>query len=369
MRGWGLGAPLFAAVVISGCLGGDGLDDLAVSPAAPNPFPLSFGGDSGLPWTRETPPTLAAPPTWAVGEWWKVRLTTTAYAQTAEFRTVVVGVDGDSYLVGMERDRFEGLPLIMHSPALGEVSRRDLTYDAHDHPFQLLDFPLTQGKSWATHFWGPARTAALTVRETNETTATVEIVHPSGAVGRLRYDAVQGTIVQYELTTYRFEVVDHGFGFEGVVRVPARMDLVFCHGRTLVTTTIGAQCAAGGHSLPTSTVAVPAVYEAFTAALLLAPAPVPGLETVGNPLPYRLVVDTPSGERHEALRLPTEGASMRLIHGGDPAGSWVIEALAPGPGTALFEGVTYRVYDVELPRGCLRSPAPAGVQAQACPAG
>lgn len=350
MQPGGLLVPgLVVAVALAGCLAApEPVDPSALIDDAFAGLPR-LGSSSDLPLLRASA-TLDAPPAWALGEWWTYRIESLLAGTTHEATRVVAGEVGASYLVGMPADKYEEILFIFHFPGLGAVNKTNLGFDAHDLFLQHLQFPLAEGATWTTQWYnGDPMEAVVTKVEGSR--ADVSLAHPVRAIN-LTYDAAVGDIVAFDVAGYlRYEVVDHGFGYQGEVRIPYEEDLVVCHGRANGVSVIDA-CAAGDlPGGPADTVVIGGDYDRLSFALILrggaAPAPLPApLPTQGL---FALEVTAPDGKQYAAAKSPQEPGVVLDVYGhDDPLGAWEMRAFAGGVGSVLFEGAAYKVLDVTL---------------------
>lgn len=347
---------LLLAVGLAGCLGAPPDDGGAGAATVPSDEGPHFGLASDL-FPERPPgyaPTLDAPPEYAVGEWWTYEMTFPTYDRTAEITRVVAGAEGGpqgNYLIGWDVETFDHAVMVLHFPGFGQVNRTTLGFEAHDLMIELVNFPLTDGASWTTQWYsGTPLPAEVTSVDADAGTARVHLENEQRTID-LTYDADLGVISEMTISDYlTLEVVDHGFGFDGIARVPYGHDLLFCHGRVVGVVAIE-PCAldlmdpsVGG---PDIEVDVPDGYTGASFGLLMqdldATAPVGlGVHTVE--------VTDPDGTTYAAEKLPTDGSTKLVPHGAEVGtGTWQVRAVAGGAGLSLFEGVAYTIYDVEEP--------------------
>lgn len=351
---------LAAVLALAGCLGA--VDDEPVgsasSPSAAGAADAAGGSTpaaaaelgSASPLPTEPPTngsrTLREAPTYRVGEHWTIDVQFMLSGNEATIQRVVAGTQGDDYLVGMPTESWNDETIVVHFPGMGRVDRTNLSFDAHDRPLQFLDFPLTEGHTWETQWYGgsPLEGKVVTV---DGDQAEVRLEGESMSV-RLVYDASAGAVTTFEVPGYlKYEVTDHGYGFQGEVRVPANRDLVFCHGRAGVAIPVEAcQVQATSPRGPVESVDLADNYDRVSYALLAA-----DLATAGPVAPgvHRVAVTHPSGQEETLVKGPHE-PGYKLSVGGDaePVGTWTVEAEAAGGGLAILEGVGYDSYTVTL---------------------
>lgn len=340
---------LAVTLVTVGCIGvmDDTSTDEELETESQGP---ALGLDTSLP-TERTGTTLDTAPGWALGEWWTYTIEASDYGTEGTFTVVVAGEDADDYLVGIPADQEDVLGSIFHIPGIGLVAKEDLTYDAHDAPFKLLDFPLEQGESWASTYWGGTE-MEIAVESVDGTEATLSVTRPADTgdtVGTLVYDATIGNIVSFTPSqdpAYNLELVDHGFDYEGPIKVPYEQDLLLCHGALAAASIEGCALEPGS---PEGTFEIPEGYDHVTGALLAAPAAT--AEGLAPPGAYRIDVTDPHDEMHQLTMLPTETGKLIPLHVDDPTGTWSYQAIAGGPGQILVEGVAHQTLEVTLGDG------------------
>lgn len=336
MRGWSLG--LASLVVASGCLdfGGPAADvPLETAPLGPDVPVLA------APPVLDEPRALDKAPAWKRGEWWLVRLTDFT-GETFEVKRVVAGVEGDNYLVGMPAKQWVNDFMVLHIPGFGEVAQEDLSYETHDVPYEPLRFPLAAGATWATAFEG--RPVKAEVKKADGKRAEIEIVGDNDH-GLLTYDAEVGEIVRWQHDNYAtYEVVAHGFDFEGLVTVPHGHDLVFQHAR------FAAALSSNQPKTPFDEVPVDPAYDRVS---LVVFAGTVAPDTNSPNAYYRETATAPDGKVFQITVTAADGPGLRFLVGQHdrPGGVWKFEHVAAGPGIAVAEGIAYHVYDVDLPSG------------------
>lgn len=335
-------AATFLVVVFGGCLSA-APQELAAPPSRSGGPQLGLA--SGLPTEPRTVATLDEPPAWRLGEWWRTRFSAPPYNIQATFDQVVAGVHGEAYLVGMDLASFSDGVLLLHFPGLGEVNASSLGFDAHDRPFVPLQFPLREGATWETQWYSGAPLSARVTRVAGDE-ADVELTGARSI--QLTYDAQMGAIRRFEILDYGgFEVVEHGYGYQGAVRVPAMQDLVFCHGRSTVVQAVDL-CVTRNATEPRpprETLQLPSTYDRTSFGLFLR-----DLQTSPvAPGVLHIEVTAPNGQTYRATKTPERPGMVLYPYGLDkPGGAWQITAVAGGAGLAILEGVAYVVLDVDV---------------------
>ena len=341
-----------AAVLLAGCAN------------APEPPPATTTptSDGMLPDFKpvepeeEAPRTVLEAPKWKQGEWWKVRMVDSGFTgSTYETTRVVVGQEGDHYLVGMPMHEFNDNFMVLHIPGFGQVTKEDLSFEIHDSLFQPLKFPLVEGETWVTAFEG--RAVTMTVRSVeSETRAVIEMQSNSGQAtdnANLTYDALMGEVVENDMPNYAsYEVVEHGFNYTGIVTVPHMHDVIFQHFR--IGPVWNGQTGAGAVTTITDTVEVDTTYDRVSFGLIFLHASA----AVGGPEPpnaggyYHELARAPTGEEFELTVMPTDSPVKILTVGLErPGGTWTFEHQVGGPGAMGAEGIAYHTYNVEMPSG------------------
>ena len=302
--------------------------------------------------------TLDAPPTLVPGEWWRVRFES-PYTEPTEFLRVVARVEPDgTAVVGMPHDGWWKEAVIFHTPSLGEVAP-DGAYAAHDVPFVPLQFPLEEGATWETAWESEDATLTATVEAVDGTAVDVAFVGVACGITaflgtcqggeseqiRLRYDAAMHTITRFEGPGMTWEVLEHGYGFEGWVTIPRAEDLVFLHGRFGPALDLAGQPA----PFPTDSVEVAGGYNRVS--FILGAGGVAAGEGV-----FRETATAPDGTSYELEKLPGAGPYEALfLEHASPDGAWTFEHLNGGAGLVMAEGVAYHQYDIQVPSAALRT--------------
>ncbi len=321
-------------------------------------------------------------PTWRLGEWWKYRMVSHFDGQIYEFMRVVAGTEHGNYLVGFPVEDFVNDVMVLHVPGYGDIQRADLSYAAHDVPYVPLNFPLEEGKTWVSNFESETNPLTFLVEEVDEVNGTAFISASGGqGSGVFTYDAEFGEISRWYSNGYAdYSIMDHGYNYTGVVRVPHDHDLIFMNGR------IAGVVDAGNFSLnnpapmlPTETIEVAEGYDRASFAAILLDGVVSNGQNVSGVSPstvpvargyYSIKATAPDGTVYEATLGPGDGRSVNIASFGHegPAGTWTLEAIAVGEGIALLEGIGYHSIDIDLPSGCVLASANANHHAQLCKA-
>lgn len=338
---------------------------------SPGPAPSSTGGvqyqDEVVSVAVDTMPrdppargerTLQEAPRWRLGEWWTYTMTDGFTGGTYEFTRVVAGEDraAGNYLVGFPVEAFSNDVMLFHVPGFGDIAQTNLAYETHDAYFQMLDFPLTDGKDWEAEFEGTGKGPALVTVDGDK--AHIELISPSYHV-QATYDPAIGEISEMTINngTYAtYSVTGHGYDYRGLVRVPHAHDLIFIHGRMAGVVDMGQPLLPPSPTTPTDTVEIPAGYDRASFIIAVGGGPAFGLPP--PPGVFRETVTAPDGTVYEAMLTPVDvatGTPLKIIAVGhdDPTGTWTLEHLAAGAGIAFVEGIGFHSIDIELPSGCV----------------
>ena len=296
--------------------------------------------------------TLAAPPRLVPGEWWRIHFTSPLTGVEVEFVRVVGAVDGDTYVIGMPHEGWYKEAVIYHTPCFGDVGSLDLGCRAHNIPFAPLQFPLTDGATWTTQFERPPDLKA-NVKLLSPTEAEILFTDPDGKVEiEMVYDAKIHEVRSFKHAIAVWEVVEHGYGFEGWITIPRGEHLVFEHGRVgapVVGLKPFAAAPLGEPGAPIESVEISGGYNRVSFILAVG-------NVVGAPGgAYRETATAPDGTVYSMESIPGAPLTFQFFEHKDPDGTWELEHLAAGPGIAFIEGIAYHQYDIHLPSGDVRS--------------
>ena len=288
--------------------------------------------------------TLEAAPRLVAGEWWRLKL-----VNGEEVVRVVAEVTDEGYVIGMPHEGWYKELISFHSPALGDVGR-DLSYATHNEVFQPVVFPIEEGATWETVWATVPYTAEVT--EVSGVRATIVLTPAAqpqptdpvfalfgfaGAPATLVYDASMHEIVSFDAGDFLgYEVLEHGYGFEGWVTIPRGEHTAIDHGQ------LGP--ANPGETPGPRTIEVAGGYNRMT--LMQAIFPV-------APGAYRMRAVAPDGT--EFLLESTGEPAILFSEAKDPDGAWVTDDIAAGAGAVYNMGIAYHQYDILLPEGAKRS--------------
>jgi hypothetical protein len=179
------------------------------------------------------------------------------------------------------------------------------------------------------------------------------------------YDPELGEISRLDVKGYAsYEIIGHGYGYEGDVRVPHDHDLVFLHGRILGAQDVRGTILPPTPATPEETVEIGGTYDRLSFTIIL------GAGAIGVDAPagyYAEKVTAPDGTVYQLELLPTEGSLKIAFFGAEtPVGTWTMEHTALGPGVAFVEGIGYHSIDIELPSGCVIESVNAGHHVTPC---
>lgn len=317
--------------------------------------------------------TLNETPTWRLGEWWEYEITSYFDGKRERVERVVAGTERGNYLVGFPIDSFSNFAMVMHHPAYGDIHQDDLGYDTHDAPFSHLKFPLTEGDAWDTTWQNPNNTITMTVEDVDHASgkAVINITQTSTDAlgqqqttdfGRIEYDAELGEAQKMTFNGYaQVEVVDHGYDYQGAVRVPHQHDLVFFHGRLAGAAPIGQSSTGSLFGVapepagPEETIHVEDFYDRVSFAIIIIDVPGFVAQTGMGSGYYEQTATAPDGAEYTLSMTPDEQQALKLafFEHAEPAGEWHLNTVAGGPGQVLFEGIGYHSIEIELPSGCV----------------
>lgn len=362
-------AALLAAIGIAGCVD-DGPENVATEvgdDTEPTEAIPTFGPHSGLPRDIDLVPdrTWEEPPQWILGEWWEIELTSGFTGETSTFTRVVAGKEGENYLVGMPLESFNDEAMIMHFPGFGLIQSNTLGYEAHDFMFEPLSFPLEVDTTWQSLWQGANAVLTHLVADRDDENGLVYLEAGGAQTITYTYDVEMGQIVEFNAPGYAsYRVIDHGYDYEGMVRVPHGHDLTFFHGR--LGPAVGVAQSEGVQVPNTNLLVSPNPIETITisedydrASFILAAFDLAPLLLNAN-LPVSTGVNSitataPDGTSYDLTTLPTQAGHSIVSFAHDlPAGEWTLQTVAAGAMQVFMEGVSYVVFDVDLPSGCVQ---------------
>ncbi len=139
----------------------------------------SDGGNDGGVGASASP--LAAAPTWQVGDYW-------TYQSPRGAVTYVVAEDAGSDYI-MDSSDLESVFMNVRDPisTMGPQAKADLSGSQGSQRVQFFQWPTIAGASWTTTWDGEER--EVTVKETTQSTATMEAVTDDVLIARYTYDA------------------------------------------------------------------------------------------------------------------------------------------------------------------------------------
>ncbi|HWG91275.1 MAG TPA: hypothetical protein VNZ52_10555 [Candidatus Thermoplasmatota archaeon] len=351
---------LVLALLLAGCLAAEQQPPAAESPSTgpeviideTRPDTASGTVATGPAAAADANATLDAPPVLVPGEWWRVHFTFPSIGVDVELVRVVAAVDGDTYVIGMPHEGWFKEAIAYHSPGFGDIAK-DLSYPIHNEVFQPVKFPLTVGATWQTSFVMTPYEAKV---ESIEGTKAHIVLTPQGesdaastafgllmgvdtqAPMRITYDAGIHEVSRFETSAGSYEVVAHGYGYEGWVTIPRAMHTAIDYGRFGPATP-------GEHPV-SRTVEVEGGYNRMT--LMHA------IFAMG-PGAYRIRAVAPDGTEFVTEHTGGGGFALQFYEVADPDGSWLSEDVVAGPGGTYSMGIAYHQYDIQLPSGARRS--------------
>jgi hypothetical protein len=290
--------------------------------------------------------TTAAVPRLVEGEWWRIRFSSqfASAAGATEFVRVVANATEEGYIFGMPHEGWYKEAIAYHAPAFGDVAL-NLSYRTHNVWFEPLRFPLRTGETWTTYF--AASPFKATVESADKHLSTIRfdsiaqgeptdpvfaLMFPSGGSMRATYDAQQHEIVRMESFVGVWEVVEHGYGFEGWVTVPRGEHTAIDYG------TFGP--AEPGKPVLKRTVAVEGGFNRLTMMHAIF-----GL----SPGSYRIVSIDPSKKEFKTEAVGAQSMALKFYESNEPDGTWQQEDFVAGVGGTYSMGIAYHQFDINLP--------------------
>lgn len=339
-------------LLLAGCVGGDPEQDATTAGTDEDPSTDADGlrDPAENASTDRDPASLEEPPEWEVGEWWTVEIGG-GDEPARNVTQVVTARHGDTYHVGAAAEDFNDAVVLNHWPPLGEIGM-GLTWSVHNTLMEPFRFPLEEGKSWETDWWGfEGHTAEVLSVDGLE--ATLRVGDGTGDNGTYTYDAGMETITSFRWNgDSEHRVTGHGTGFEGEVVVPhGRVRHFTARGSAAFGPEAGPQpchppAPCGSPATPTASVDV-SQPEASVALL----AESTDLQNASTPGYFRETATSPDGETFQLQTTGTEGLAETTAHASDADGTWEFEHLAGGHGFVGTEIVAYEQLTVNLDGG------------------
>ena len=340
---------LLALTVLAGCSD----PAPAPAPAVEEPLPPLSLLETGPAVGPDLNATTQAPPRLVEGEWWRIRFGSEFYAaQGVDVYRVVANVSEDGYVFGMPHEGWLKEAISYHAPAFGDVAL-DLSYNTHNERFAPLRFPLAVGDTWETTFATSPLIATVEAADdytaevvfrapppdpspTDPATDLVGLTGGDGEFMRLTYDARVHEVVRMESFIGAWEVVEHGYDFEGWVSVPRGEHTAIDYGVFV---------ADQGNPPPMRSVEVAEGFNRMTVMHFVASLS-PGL--------FRLTSTAPDGQEFVTELSGPPGSATAFFEVTDPAGVWAQEDLLVGAGATYTMGIAYEQYDILVPDGASR---------------
>lgn len=303
-----------------------------------------IGADlSGLDGTRDAPAGLEAPPDLEVGQWWTIEAVSALDGAVHTGTFVVTDRTNDTASFGMTSDTFDHVFFILHLPPLGVVDLSTFSWNVMGHGFDALSFPLQEGKEWETVFHGREYgwDVKAEVTKVEGQRAMVEMIGDNVLI-KLTYDAGIGMISEMDAQGYgvRYEVKEHGFGYEGPVKTPLGIDLGFFEGRFGV---LNEMLQPG---VPFAEVGVSKGVPHGTLAFLVS-----GIADAGPPGVFHAKATAPDGTvfEHTFTPMPDEPRFLTELYGHDAVeGTWQLELAGLGAGLVAAELIVYDLVESVL---------------------
>lgn len=299
--------------------------------------------------------TTSAPPRLVEGEWWRIRFGSDFYAADGvDVYRVVANATPDGYVFGMPHEGWLKEAISYHAPAFGDVAP-DLSYATHNERFEPLRFPLTVGATWETSF--ATSPLVATVEKADAYTAEIAFRSPpsdpsptqpvtdlvgltssgDGVAMRLFYDARVHEVVRMESFLGAWEVVEHGYDFEGWVSVPRGEHTAIDYGVFV---------ADQANPTPARTVEVAKGFNRMTVMQFILSL---------SPGVFRMTSESPDGQSFVTELSGAAGSKTSFFEVMDPAGTWQQEDVLVGAGATYTMGIAYEQYDILVPSGDRRA--------------
>ncbi len=297
--------------------------------------------------------TTAAAPRLVEGEWWRIRYESNFDNGLTEVIRVVADVNEDGYIVGMPHEGWLKEAISFHAPGFGDINP-DLSYNTHNERFQPVRFPLVVGDTWETSF--ATSPLIATVTEADDFTATIVLSTPEdtstegtlfallGMTGEntdtiVTYDARQHEIVRMESPLGVWEVVEHGYDFEGWVTVPRGEDTAIDYG------VLGP--ISDSHTPLPQELTVEGGFNRMT---------MMHLAITLTDAPAHVTIRDVDPEGTEMLtEFQGAGMALQFFESNQPDGTWTSENVVAGAAVAYHMGIAYHQYDIRLPDGARRT--------------
>jgi len=173
---------------------------------------------------NQNQPDLSNAATWQIGQWWLYTFSTPEWEDDSA-RLVVAeddAEDGTAYMLAISSEREAKRHAVLnHNPFLGRMTHDNLSAYENGEPQSVLNFPLTDGKSWAFTLFGiDWETEVIGV---NGGTATMSATSSDGQVLTYTYDGWAGFIGSLtwydssDMLQLRMVLTGNGFGHQGNV--------------------------------------------------------------------------------------------------------------------------------------------------------
>ncbi len=297
--------------------------------------------------------TTAAAPELIPGEWWRIQYDNAFSDEVVDVVRVVAEVDDEGYIFGMPHEGWLKEAISFHSPAFGDVGF-DLSYNVHNERFHPVQFPLVEGNEWDTKFVGADYRAIVESADEHTATIVFEAVGEpdpltqamilagmvdASAAMTLVYDARQHEIVSMESGLGRWEVVEHGYDFEGWVTVPRGEDTAIDYG------VFGP--ASEAHTPLERQITVADDFNRMTMMHFV------GTLDANAPGHLEARDVTPDGEDWRTT-LTGGGFRLAFYETNAPGGTWTVQDTVIGAGFTYHMGIAYFQYDILLPDGTRR---------------
>ena len=297
--------------------------------------------------------TTAAAPRLVEGEWWRIRFVSSFMSEDTTYVRVVANATAKGYIFGMPHEGWYKEAIAYHAPAFGDVAL-NLSYATHNEIFEPVRFPLKAGDTWKTRFAASSFTA--TVESVDKHRAVIKLAPPPrdpnpayvvtdqlGATGAdptmtLTYDAQQHEVVRMENFFAVWEVVEHGYDYEGWVTVPRGEHTAIDYG-----------IFPGDEEQVTKSTRTVRVDGGFNRMTMM------HLVVAITPGSYRIVSVTPDKKEFRTESTGAKQFVVKFHEATNPDGVWNQEDFIGGFGGTYTMGIAYHQYDIHLPDGHRRS--------------
>lgn len=353
MRAWSV----LAVLLLAGCIGDGTTSEPGPGTIIDEARPDTTYGDveTGPAAEPDHNATTARAPELVAGEWWRIRYTGALADDLVEVVRVVADVTEDGYLMGMPHEGWLKEAISFHAPSFGDVGF-DLSYDTHNQRFEPVRFPIQVGETWETPMATQPYRAEVTAADQHTATITFTSINddaspadpllvalgvlPGDTSMTLRYDARQHEVVSMETAIGTWEVVEHGYGYEGWVTIPRGAETPIDYGA------FGP--ASQTHTPMERTLEVADDFNRMTMMHFLG--------SLNDAVPAHMEARDVTPDGQEQITTYTGGGfDLAFYEVKDPGGTWTVQDTIAGAGFTYHMGIAYFQYDILLPDGTRRA--------------